>query len=92
MTVKSFPLFGRTIQPDSFMNVDKELYDDLVLRKRVAVPMADYMKNKNEEDRLDAMNKVDELETAAERILESEKEAGVQHIVVHHVDGQSEEE
>jgi len=71
------------------MNVDKDLYDELVMRKRVAVPMGQYKAMKSAEKARYAQELEDDIETTAQRIADQEREQGVQHVVVHHV---SEEE
>lgn len=91
MTTKPFPRHGRTIPPDSYMNVDKKLYNELVLRKRVAVSMQRYKEMKSAKEQAAVQDYVDEIETAAERIAEAEKAESVQHVMVHHYDGSEEE-
>lgn len=91
MTTKPFPRHNRIIPVGSYMNVDKKLYDDLVLRKRVAVSMARYKEMKSQEEQAEVDKYVDEIETTAERIAEAEKAESVQHVVVHHYDGSEEE-
>lgn len=90
MTVKPFRRHNKTIAVGSYMNVDKKLYDDLVLRQRVAVSMQRYKEMKSIEEQLSIDARVDEMETAAERIAEAEKAEGVQHVVVHHIDEEEE--
>ena len=88
MTIKPFQRWGRTVPPDSYMNVDKKLFDELVLRKRVAVSMQRYKEMKSKEELAEAEARVDEIETAAERIAEMQRAESVQHVVVHHVDAE----
>jgi len=86
MTIKPFKRHNRIIPVDSYMNVDKKLYNDLVLRQRVAVSLEKYKEMKSQVERNQVDDKVDEIEMAAERIAEMEREQNIQHVVFHHIE------
>lgn len=92
IVTEPFPRWNRIVPKGSYMNVDKKLYDELVLRRRVAVPLEEWkrLQKKGESARVQAM--VEEIETAAERIAEEQKAESVQHVVVHHINELEEEE
>ena len=85
MTIKPFTRYGRTIPPGSYMNVDADLYAELVLRKRVALPKAEY-EAKYGKKKAGPIAAANDIESAAQRIAEEEYARSMQHVVVHHVD------